>query len=74
LDAEGAALGAKLASGPTAAYAAMKRNLNAAAAGTLDETMAQEAVANAQISLLSHDASEAGKAFMERRPPRFLGY
>jgi len=74
LDAECAAWAAKLASGPTAAYAAMKRNLNAAAAGTLDETMAQEAVANAQISLLSHDAGEAGKAFMERRPPRFLGY
>lgn len=74
LDAECAALAAKLASGPTAAFAAMKRNLNAAAAGTLDETMAQEAVANAQISLLSHDASEAGKAFMERRAPRFLGY
>ena len=74
LDAECATLAAKLASGPTAAYAAMKRNLNAAAAGTLDETMAQEAVANAQISLLSHDASEAGKAFMERRAPRFLGY
>lgn len=74
LDVDCAALAARLASGPTAAYAAMKRNLNAAAAGTLDETMVQEGVANAQISLLSHDASEGGRAFMERRPARFLGY
>jgi 2-(1,2-epoxy-1,2-dihydrophenyl)acetyl-CoA isomerase len=74
LESDCAALAARLANGPTAAFAAMKRNLNAAAAGTLDETMAQEAVANAQISLSSHDAREAGQAFMDRRPPRFLGY
>ena len=74
LESDCAELAAKLANGPTAAFAAMKRNLNAAAAGTLDETMAQEAVANAQISLSSHDAREAGQAFMDRRPPRFLGY
>ena len=74
LDAECAALAVKLAKGPTAAFAAMKRNLNAAAAGALEESMAQEAMSNAQISLLSHDASEAAKAFMERRPPNFLGY
>ena len=74
LEAECAALAARLASGPTAAFAAMKRNLNAAAVATLEETMGQEAVANAQISLLSHDAGEAAAAFLERRPPRFLGY
>lgn len=68
------ALARKLADGPTAAFAAMKRNLNAAAACGLEETMAQEAVANAQISLMSHDAPEAARAFVERRPPRFLGY
>jgi len=74
LDGASAALAAGLAGGPTAAFAAMKRNLNAAAVGALEETMAMEAVANAQISLLSHDASEAAAAFMERRPPQFLGY
>lgn len=74
LDAECMALAQKLATGPTTAYAAMKRNLNAAAVGALEESMAQEALANAQISLLSHDATEAGKAFMERRAPQFLGY
>lgn len=74
LDAECAALSAKLASGPTAAFAAMKRNLNAAAVIALEDSMTQEATANAQISLLSHDASEAARAFMERRAPNFLGY
>lgn len=74
LDAETAALASRLAAGPTAAFAAMKRNLNAAATGSLEETMAQEAVANAQISLLSHDATEAAQAFLARRPPQFLGY
>ncbi|MCP1470322.1 2-(1,2-epoxy-1,2-dihydrophenyl)acetyl-CoA isomerase [Sphingobium sp. OAS761] len=74
LDAETMVLATKLAAGPTAAFAAMKRNLNAAAVGALEETMAQEAVSNAQISLLSHDATEAAKAFLERRMPRYLGY
>ncbi len=74
LDTECAALAAKLAAGPTAAFAAMKRNLNAAAVGALEETMAQEAMANAQISLSSHDATEAARAFMDRREPRFRGH
>ncbi len=71
---ECAMLARKLAAGPTAAFAAMKRNLNAAAVGALEETMAQEAMANAQISLSSHDATEAAHAFMERREPRFRGH
>ncbi len=74
LDRECAALAQKLATGPTAAFAAMKRNLNAAAVGALEETMAQEAIANAQISLQSHDATEAAHAFLERRAAAFLGY
>lgn len=74
LDADCTALAVQLAAGPTGAYAAMKRNLNAAATGALEETMAQEAVSNVQISLSSHDASEAAQAFMGRRSPRFRGY
>jgi Enoyl-CoA hydratase/carnithine racemase len=74
LDQECLSLARRLASGPTGAYAAMKRNLNAAAVGSLEDTMAQEAMANAQISLLSHDAREAARAFMERRQPDFRGY
>lgn len=45
LEEERAALAAKLASGPTSAFVAMKRNLNTAAVGALEETMAQEAAA-----------------------------
>lgn len=74
LDAECAALAVRLATGPTAAFAAMKRNLNAAATGSMEEVMAQEAIANAQISLFSHDATEAATAFLERRAPRYRGY
>jgi len=67
------ALAERLASGPTGAYAAMKRNLNAAETAALEETMAAEATANAHASL-SHDGKEAALAFMEKRPPRFRGY
>ncbi|WP_375196254.1 enoyl-CoA hydratase-related protein [Sphingobium sp.] len=74
LETECAAMAGKLACGPTAAFAAMKRNLNAAEVGALEENMVMEAASNAQISLFSHDAGEAARAFMERRPPRFLGH
>lgn len=74
LEHECGVLAAKLAAGPTAAFAAMKRNLNAAEVGALEECMAGEASSNAQISLLSHDATEAARAFLERRPPSFMGY
>lgn len=73
LDAECAALAGRLAQGPTGAFAAMKRNLNAAENAGFEEVMAIEAAANAQISK-SHDAAEAASAFMERRPPVFRGY
>lgn len=68
-----AVLAERLAAGPTGAYAAMKRNLNAAETAALEETMAAEATANAHASL-SHDGKEAALAFMEKRPPRFRGY
>jgi len=73
LESETAAMAAKFACGPGLAYAGIKRNLNAAASGTLEETMAIEATANARASL-SHDGKEAGRAFMEKRPPKFRGY
>lgn len=73
LDGETEALALKFARGPTAAFAAMKRNLNAAETGSLEETMAMEATANAQLSL-SHDGKEAARAFVEKRPPEFRGY
>lgn len=73
LETETAALAAKFAKGPALAYAGIKRNLNAAETGTLEETIAIEGPANARASL-SHDGKEAGRAFMEKRPPNFRGY
>jgi 2-(1,2-epoxy-1,2-dihydrophenyl)acetyl-CoA isomerase len=66
-------LALRFASGPGLAYAGIKRNLNAAETGTLEETMAIEGPANARTSL-SHDGREAGRAFIEKRPPQFRGY
>jgi 2-(1,2-epoxy-1,2-dihydrophenyl)acetyl-CoA isomerase len=73
LEAETEALALRLARGPTASFAAMKRNLNAAETSSLEETMAMEATANAHASL-SHDGKEAARAFLEKRPPNFRGY
>lgn len=73
LEAETRKMALKFASGPGLAFAGIKRNLNAAETGTLEETMAIEGVFNARASL-SHDGKEAGRAFIEKRPPRFRGY
>ena len=73
LETESHALARRLAKGPTGAYAAMKRNLNAAETGSFEETMAAEATANAHASL-SHDGKEAAQAFLEKRPPDFRGF
>ena len=73
LEVETAALAAKFAAGPGLAYAGIKRNLNAAITGTLEDTMAIEGPANARASL-SHDGKEAARAFAEKRPPEFRGY
>lgn len=73
LEAETRALASRFARGPGLAYAGIKRNLNAAETGTLEETIALEGPANARASL-SHDGKEAGRAFMEKREPQFRGY
>jgi 2-(1,2-epoxy-1,2-dihydrophenyl)acetyl-CoA isomerase len=73
LEAEVLALAARFACGPGIAYAGIKRNLNAAETGTLEDTIALEGPANARASL-SHDGKEAGRAFMEKREPQFRGY
>ena len=73
LEEETRALALRFACGPSLAYAGIKRNLNAAQTGTLEETMMIEAPANARASL-SHDGKEAGLAFREKRPPLFRGY
>lgn len=73
LEAETQAMAQRFAEGAGLAYAGIKRNLNAAETGTLEGTMAIEGPANARASL-SHDGKEAGRAFMEKRKPRFRGY
>ena len=72
LEAETRSLALRFARGPGLAYAGIKRNLNAAETGTLEETMAIEGPANARASL-SHDGKEAGRAFVEKRAPQFRG-
>jgi 2-(1,2-epoxy-1,2-dihydrophenyl)acetyl-CoA isomerase len=73
LEAETASLATRLAKGPGLAYAGIKRNLNAAETGTLEDTMAIEGPTNARASM-SHDGKEAARAFMEKRAPQFCGY
>ena len=73
LEAETQTMASRFARGPGLAYAGIKRNLNAAETGTMEETMALEGPANARASL-SHDGKEAGRAFMEKRAPQFRGY
>ncbi len=73
LEEETRTIALKFARGAGLSYAGIKRNLNAAETGTLEETMAIEGPANARASL-SHDGKEAGRAFMEKRAPQFRGY
>ena len=73
LEAEVLALATRFSRGPGIAYAGIKRNLNAAETGTLEDTIALEGPANARASL-SHDGKEAGRAFMDKREPNFRGY
>jgi 2-(1,2-epoxy-1,2-dihydrophenyl)acetyl-CoA isomerase len=73
LEAETKALATRFAEGPGLAYAGIKRNLNAAETGTLEETMAMEGATNVTASL-SHAGKEAGRAFLEKRKPVFRGY
>ena len=72
LAAETRALARRFAEGPPIAYAAIKRNLNAAETLGLEESMALEAPAAAAASL-SQDGKEAARAFLEKRKPVFRG-
>ncbi|RVT93213.1 enoyl-CoA hydratase-related protein [Sphingomonas crocodyli] len=72
LDAHVADLAAKMAAGPTMAFAGIKRNLITAETASYTDLIANEAVTNVAASM-SHDGKEAAAAFMERRAPVFLG-
>lgn len=69
---EARALAAKLANGPTLAYAAMKRNIATALDGSLQQVLLAEAEAQ-QKAGASADAKEGGKAFLEKRKAEFKG-
>jgi 2-(1,2-epoxy-1,2-dihydrophenyl)acetyl-CoA isomerase len=63
---------AKLAAGPTVAYAKIKATLSAAAESTLAEALAAEDAAQAALGATA-DHSEAVEAFLSKRKPEFQG-
>jgi 2-(1,2-epoxy-1,2-dihydrophenyl)acetyl-CoA isomerase len=69
---EARALAVRLAAGPTAAYAAVKQVLVAAATDTLEDTLGREAVLQVELGRTA-DHAEAVEAFLAKRAPRFAG-
>lgn len=65
-------LAARLASGPTVAYAQIKRELLVGASGTLDEALDCEAEAQ-RIAGSTEDHRNATAAFVAKEKPTFLG-
>ena len=70
--AEAQALAVRLASGPTAAYRAVKTVLATAATDPLETTLALEARLQAGLGATA-DHREAVEAFLAKRPARFTG-
>jgi 2-(1,2-epoxy-1,2-dihydrophenyl)acetyl-CoA isomerase len=69
---EARALAVRLATGPTAAYAAVKEVLAAAPGDGLEDTLAREALLQVRLGRTA-DHSEAVEAFIGKRAPRFTG-
>ena len=65
-------LARSLAQGPQIALSLMKRNMNCAEGGSLTELLDLEAVHQVQTGR-TEDHREAAKAFVEKRPPVFVG-
>lgn len=66
------ALARRLADGPPLTYRFMKKNLNAAVGGSLEQILDLEAT-HMVLSAMTNDQREAVKAFMEKRKPQFTG-
>jgi 2-(1,2-epoxy-1,2-dihydrophenyl)acetyl-CoA isomerase len=71
-DAEVDALAARLAAGPTGAYARIKRQLNAWLMTRMEDQLDLEAALQ-QEAAASEDFREGALAFLQRRPPSFSG-
>jgi 2-(1,2-epoxy-1,2-dihydrophenyl)acetyl-CoA isomerase len=69
---EAGALAARLASGPTAAYRAVKTVLASAATDSLQDTLALEARLQTRLGQ-TNDHREAVEAFLAKRAPEFTG-
>jgi 2-(1,2-epoxy-1,2-dihydrophenyl)acetyl-CoA isomerase len=72
LEQETMELAARLAAGPTLAYARMKDNLTLAEHADLRTVLDQEAL-NMRLLGTSEDFREGASAFVEKRPPTFRG-
>jgi 2-(1,2-epoxy-1,2-dihydrophenyl)acetyl-CoA isomerase len=70
---EAQALAERLASGPTAAYRAVKTVLATAATDSLEDTLALEARLQTELGR-TVDHAEAVEAFLAKRPPVFTGH
>ena len=72
LEAETAALAARLATGPTLSYATMRKNILIALENSLSDTLLAEAEGQ-RIAGSSADAAEGGLSFLQKRKPNFQG-
>jgi 2-(1,2-epoxy-1,2-dihydrophenyl)acetyl-CoA isomerase len=72
LDTASSEFAERLAAGPTIAFGRIKDNLRLSATMTMAQAIEIEA-SNQRVPAMTADASEAGHAFVERRPPRFAG-
>ncbi len=62
----------ELAQGPTSVLAMMKWTLNYGATSNLHDSLYQEG-AHVMLSFTGEDNKEAARAFLEKRPPNFIG-
>jgi len=65
-------LAARLAAGPTVAYAALKQSLRVAATSTLDEALEEEDVQQSRAGA-TQDHRAAVRSFLAKQPPVFSG-